>query len=158
MNTYKLSNELDREKMMNDFIKNDCVACGGNWSAMIISGMKYSNKFWWLYDELDDNRSYTFFELVDMVYNAIDERIRSNIDNNNKYMRENIACRMLQRGNIIGHYNRSNEYVGCDEFVVEYLHSVWSLQYVDGVLCNMQKSTVEHGIELKHKTELRKYE
>lgn len=158
MNTYTLSNELDREKMMDDFIKHDCVACGGNWSAMIISGMKYSNKFWWLYNELEDDRSYTFFELVDMVYRAIDERIRSNIDNNNKYLRENIAYRMLQSGNVIGHYNRSNAYVGCDEYVVEYIGQVWSLQFVDGVLCNMSKSTREHGIELQHKTELRRYE
>ena len=146
------------KKMMDDFIKNDCVGCGGNWSAMIISGMKYSHKFWWLYDELEDDRSYSFFELCDMVYNAIDECIRNNIDNNNKYMRENIANRMLQNGNIIGHYNRSNAYVGCDEFVIEYLGSFWDLQYVDGVLCNMKKSTKQHGVELSHKTALKRYE
>lgn len=154
----KLNTEVDREKMMNDFIKNDCAACGGNWSAMIISGMKHSNKFWWLYDELEDDRSYTFFELVDMVYAAIDERVKNNIENNNRYLRERLANRMIDNGYFIGEYQRSNQYACCVETVVKYLGNYWLIQSVDGCICKLEKTTLEYGQSLNRKTELRRYE
>ena len=154
----KLSYDVDREKLMDDFIKNDCVACGGNWSAMIISGMKYSHKYWWLYDELEDNRSYSFFELVDMVYKAIDERVKNNIENNNRYLRERIANRMIDNGYFIGEYTRSNQYASCTETVVQYLGNYWLIQFVDGCICKLEKTTLEYGQSLNRKTELRRYE
>lgn len=156
MNYHKLCYEIDREKMMNDFIKNDCVACGGNWSAMLISGIK--RRFWWLYDEMEDDRQYDFFELADMVYTEIDARIANNIRENNDYMRENIANRMMEYGKVIGHENRSNEYVGCDTYVIQYLGQYFELHYVDGMLTHLLRSTAERGIEIALKAELRRYE
>lgn len=152
----KLNTNVDREKMMNDFIKNDCVACGGNWSAMIISGMK--NRFWWLYDELDDNREYSFFELIDIVYNAIDEIIKNNIENNNRYLRERIVNRMIDNGYFIGEYTRSNQYASFTETVVKYLNDYWLIQFVDGYVCKLEKTTFEYGNELNRKLELSWYE
>ena len=152
----QLSYDIDREKMMDSFIKHDCIACGGNWTAMIISGIK--NRFWWLYDEMDDNKSYSFFEVVDMVYNEIDTIIKNNIDNNNAYLRERLTDKMMMYGEVIGHYSRSNAYVGCDEYVIKYAGKYWCLKYVDGMIISLEQSTVEHGQELAHKTILRRYE
>ena len=153
---YELSYEVDREKMMDDFIKNDCVACGGNWTAMIISGIK--NRFCWLYDEMDDNKSYSFIEVCDMVYNAIDEIIDGNICNNNMYLREQLGEKMLQYGEIIGEYHRNNAYVGCDNYVIKYLNKYFELNFVDGMIISLVETDREHGEYLHRQNMLRKYE
>ena len=154
---YELNTDVDREKLMDRFIKQDCVACGGNWSAMIISGMKYG-RYWWLYDELDDNKSYSFFELVDMVYREIDKTVKNNIENNNKYMRERLCERMVNNGVLVGNYIRSNAYTSCEEAVIEYLGQYWCIEWVDGMVISLKKSTLEHGRELQRKTMLQRYE
>ncbi len=56
------------EQLRNNFIKNDCTACGGNWSRMIMTGIK---KRWPDYYDSMPDRSYSFFELIDIADNKL---------------------------------------------------------------------------------------
>ena len=56
------------QQLRDDFIKNDCMACGGNWTRMILSGIKRRWPEFW--DSLP-NKNYDFLEAVDIVDNKL---------------------------------------------------------------------------------------
>lgn len=55
-------------ELRENFIKKDCTACGGNWTAMILTGIK---RRWPEYYESLPDRSYTFFEVVNIADNKL---------------------------------------------------------------------------------------
>ena len=54
--------------LRDEFIKNDCTACGSNWTAMILSGIK---KRWPEYYETMPDKSYSFVEVLEIVDNKL---------------------------------------------------------------------------------------
>jgi len=48
-----------------DFIKEYGIACGGNWAAMLMHAIE--NGLPEVYKELDDNKSYRFDELYEVL-------------------------------------------------------------------------------------------
>lgn len=54
--------------LRDEFIKKDCAACGGNWTAMILSGIK---KRWPEYYETMPDKSYSFAEAVEIMDNKL---------------------------------------------------------------------------------------
>lgn len=54
--------------LRDEFIKKDCTACGGNWTAMILSGIK---KRWPEYYETMPDKSYSFVESIEIVDNKL---------------------------------------------------------------------------------------
>jgi len=56
------------QQLREEFIKNDCRACGGNWTAMVLSGIE---KRWpEYYDSMPDKR-YNFPEVVKISDNKL---------------------------------------------------------------------------------------
>lgn len=43
-----------------------CTACGGNWTAMLLSGLKEVNKPLW--DSIPNDKEFTFEELIGFLY------------------------------------------------------------------------------------------
>jgi hypothetical protein len=54
--------------LRDEFIKKDCTACGGNWTAMILSGIK---KRWPEYYETMPDKSYSFMEAIEIMDNKL---------------------------------------------------------------------------------------
>lgn len=54
--------------LRDEFIKKDCTACGGNWTAMILSGLK---KRWPEYYETMPDKSYSFVEAIEIMDNKL---------------------------------------------------------------------------------------
>lgn len=50
--------------LIEEFISHNCIACGGNWAAMLMTGIE--RRWPSLYESLED-RPYNFFELSDIV-------------------------------------------------------------------------------------------
>ena len=48
-----------------DEFLNHCVACGGAWTSMLITGIK--EVFPKVWEALDPNKMYSFFEIVDLL-------------------------------------------------------------------------------------------
>lgn len=61
---YAFEYSLDREDMPYDEFLENCLACGGNWSNMILSGIRaiFPN----VYNTMPD-REYTFVELIEII-------------------------------------------------------------------------------------------
>lgn len=61
---YAFEYSLDREDMSYDEFLENCLACGGNWSNMILSGIRaiFPN----VYDAMPD-REYSFIELIEII-------------------------------------------------------------------------------------------
>lgn len=56
------------QQLREDFFKNDCTACGGNWTAMVLTGI---HKRWPEYYESMPDRSYTFFGALRIADNKL---------------------------------------------------------------------------------------
>lgn len=56
------------QQLREEFIKNDCTACGGNWTAMILTGIK---KRWPEYFESMPDKSYNFIEAIEISDNKL---------------------------------------------------------------------------------------
>jgi len=53
------------DNMTTEKFLSSCNACGGNWTAMLLSGIKTS--FPDTYDKLDPNKKFTFIEVVEIL-------------------------------------------------------------------------------------------
>ena len=53
------------EKCVADFVKKYGTACGGNWSAMLMSAIR--NGLPYEYKKLNDDKAYEFGELFDII-------------------------------------------------------------------------------------------
>lgn len=56
------------QSLRDEFVKKDCTAYGGNWTAMILSGIKHR---WPDYFETMPDRSYNFFEAIAIADNKL---------------------------------------------------------------------------------------
>lgn len=55
-------------ELRDNFIKHDCTACGGNWTAMILTGIE---RRWPEYYKSMPDKSYTFFEAINIADNKL---------------------------------------------------------------------------------------
>lgn len=65
----------------NEFINEECTACGGDWSRMLMSGI---HRVWPTYWAALADRSYTFIELHDMVERLLASRKYNVVRNSHK--------------------------------------------------------------------------
>lgn len=56
----------------------------------------------------------------------------------NDRLRSLIARRMLENGEVLFHRNRSNVYVGVDEYSVRMFGRIWNVVFVDGMACEIK--------------------
>lgn len=56
------------QELRDGFIKNDCTACGGNWTAMILSGIQ--RRWPEYYDSMPD-KTYEFLEAIEIADNKL---------------------------------------------------------------------------------------
>lgn len=68
----------NQEKMPIKEFGSFCFACGGNWSAMLMSGIRTlkdkDQRFKKIWDNLEDDRSYEFEQLEYMLRPVVDMR------------------------------------------------------------------------------------
>lgn len=48
-----------------EFLNKHCMACGGNWTAMLLSGIKSAFPSVW--ESLDEKKEYTFSEVAHIL-------------------------------------------------------------------------------------------
>ena len=56
----------------------------------------------------------------------------------NDRLRTLIARRMLENGEVLSHKNKSNVYVGVDEYKVRRFGRIWNVFFVDGMTCEIK--------------------
>lgn len=57
-------------------------------------------------------------------------------------LRTHLAENIISRGDVISEAHKSNEYVGMDRYKVRYRGIMWSILFVDGMACLIEKLEV----------------